>query len=145
MPTYDYRCKACKHEFEHFQSMLAKPIRTCPECGKKTLERLIGTGAALLFKGSGFYQTDYRSDAYQKSADADRKGAEPKADAKPDTKADSTSDAKGDAKSDSKPETKGDSKSESRAGDSARKAAAKPDNAPPKKCASRSAAKRAKR
>jgi len=72
MPTYDYRCKACAHEFELFQSMSAKPERKCPVCGKKTLERLIGTGAALLFKGSGFYQTDYRSESYKKSADADK-------------------------------------------------------------------------
>jgi len=81
MPTYDYRCKDCRHEFELFQSMTAKPERTCPACGKKALERLIGTGAALLFKGSGFYQTDYRSESYKKSADAD-KPASPSAEAK---------------------------------------------------------------
>lgn len=73
MPTYDYRCTACKHEFELFQSIKAKPEKKCPQCGKNALERLIGTGAALLFKGSGFYQTDYRSESYKKSAEADSK------------------------------------------------------------------------
>lgn len=72
MPTYDYRCGGCRHEFEHFQSMSDKPLKKCPKCGKNTLERLIGTGAALIFKGSGFYQTDYRSDSYKKSAESDK-------------------------------------------------------------------------
>ncbi|MEO1007641.1 MAG: zinc ribbon domain-containing protein [Planctomycetota bacterium] len=71
MPTYDYRCNACEHEFELFQSMKDAPKKTCPECGKRKLERLIGTGAAVLFKGSGFYETDYRSDSYKKAAKAD--------------------------------------------------------------------------
>jgi putative FmdB family regulatory protein len=72
MPTYDYKCKSCGHTWELFQSMKDKPIKACPSCGKKTAERLIGTGAALLFKGSGFYQTDYRSEGYKKSAAADK-------------------------------------------------------------------------
>ena len=71
MPTYDYRCTACAHEFEEFQSMSAPVLRTCPACKKKSLERLIGTGAAVLFKGSGFYQTDYRSEGDKKAAKAD--------------------------------------------------------------------------
>jgi putative FmdB family regulatory protein len=74
MPTYDYKCKACGHTWELFQSMSAKHEKTCPECGRKTAERQIGTGAALLFKGSGFYETDYRSEGYKKSAEADKKG-----------------------------------------------------------------------
>lgn len=73
MPTYDYVCRACEHEFELFQSMTESPKRKCPECGKLRLERLIGTGAGVIFKGSGFYQTDYRSDSYSKAAEADRK------------------------------------------------------------------------
>ena len=73
MPTYDYKCSACSHEFEQFQSMKDKALRKCPKCGKPALERLIGTGGAIIFKGSGFYQTDYRSDSYKKSADADSK------------------------------------------------------------------------
>lgn len=75
MPTYDYKCNACGHRWELFQSMTAKHEKVCPSCGKKAAERMIGTGAALLFKGSGFYQTDYRSDGYKKSADADKKAA----------------------------------------------------------------------
>ncbi|MFO0861764.1 MAG: zinc ribbon domain-containing protein [Phycisphaerales bacterium] len=71
MPTYDYKCKACGHEFEEFQSMTAPVLKKCPKCGKNQLERLIGTGAALMFKGSGFYITDYRSDSYKKAAKAD--------------------------------------------------------------------------
>ncbi|MFM8574041.1 MAG: FmdB family zinc ribbon protein [Pirellula sp.] len=71
MPTYDYECDACGHRFELFQSISADPERKCPECKKLKLRRLIGTGAAVVFKGSGFYQTDYRSDSYKKSAAAD--------------------------------------------------------------------------
>ncbi len=76
MPTYEYKCNACGHKFELFQSMKAKPEKTCPKCGKRQAERLIGMGAALIFKGSGFYITDYRSDAYKKSAESDGKPAE---------------------------------------------------------------------
>lgn len=75
MPTYEYVCEACKHRFERFQSMTAAPVKVCPECGKRKVKRLIGTGAALLFKGSGFYITDYRSDAYKKKAEADKPAA----------------------------------------------------------------------
>lgn len=71
MPTYDYKCTACKHLFEQFQSMKDKPLKKCPKCGKNALERLIGTGAAVIFKGSGFYQTDYRSEAYKKAEKAE--------------------------------------------------------------------------
>jgi len=75
MPTYEYECDACGHTFEDFQSMTAKPLRVCPECKKRKLRRLIGTGAALLFKGSGFYTTDYRSNEYQKQAKAEKASA----------------------------------------------------------------------
>jgi putative FmdB family regulatory protein len=73
MPTYDYECSACDHTFEVFQSIKEPVKRKCPVCGKKSLRRLIGAGAALLFKGSGFYKTDYRSDSYSKGAEADKK------------------------------------------------------------------------
>ena len=76
MPTYEYRCAACDHEFELFQSMSASHKRKCPECGRLKLERLIGTGAAVIFKGSGFYQTDYRSESYKKAAEKDKKAAD---------------------------------------------------------------------
>ena len=72
MPTYDYRCAACQHEFEIFQSITEASKRKCPECGKNKLERLIGTGGGIIFKGSGFYETDYRSDSYRKGAEADK-------------------------------------------------------------------------
>jgi putative FmdB family regulatory protein len=72
MPTYDYVCDACKHEFELYQSIKDDPKKQCPECGKKKLRRLIGPGAAIVFKGSGFYTTDYRSEAYKKAAEADK-------------------------------------------------------------------------
>lgn len=74
MPTYEYVCRACDHEFESFQSMKDPVKRKCPECGKPKLERLIGTGAGVIFKGNGFYQTDYRSDGYKKAAEAEKKG-----------------------------------------------------------------------
>lgn len=72
MPTYDYVCDACDHAFEEFQMMSAKVLKKCPECAKLKLRRLIGTGAGVIFKGGGFYETDYRSDAYQKDAKADK-------------------------------------------------------------------------
>ncbi len=72
MPTYDYVCDACDHAFEQFQSMKDDALTKCPKCKKKKLRRLFGAGAAIVFKGSGFYQTDYRSDSYKKSAAADK-------------------------------------------------------------------------
>jgi putative FmdB family regulatory protein len=76
MPTYDYQCKACQHRWEMFQSIKADPEKKCPKCGKRKAERVIGPGAGILFKGSGFYQTDYRSSAYKKAAEADKKSSE---------------------------------------------------------------------
>lgn len=71
MPTYDYKCDACGHAFEKFHSITAAPIRKCPKCGKNKVKRLIGTGAGMIFKGSGFYITDYRSEGYKSAAKAD--------------------------------------------------------------------------
>lgn len=71
MPTYDYTCDACQHAWEEFQSIKAEPIKKCPTCKKNKARRLISAGAGILFKGSGFYITDYRSDSYKKSASAD--------------------------------------------------------------------------
>ena len=70
MPTYDYQCENCSHTFEKFESITAKPAKKCPSCGKMKLNRLIGTGAGIIFKGSGFYQTDYRSESYNKGKTA---------------------------------------------------------------------------
>lgn len=74
MPTYDYVCDGCKHAFELFQSMTDSVKKTCPKCRKKKLRRLIGAGGAIVFKGSGFYKTDYRSESYKKGAAADSGG-----------------------------------------------------------------------
>jgi len=72
MPTYDYQCRACGAAMEIFQPITESPKRKCPECGALKLSRKIGTGAGILFKGSGFYQTDYRSDSYKQAAKADK-------------------------------------------------------------------------
>lgn len=95
MPTYDYECDACGHEFELFQSISEPVKRKCPECKKSKLRRLFGTGAAVVFKGSGFYETDYRSESYKKGAEKAKKDTEKKSDKK-----DSKSEKKA-AKSDS--------------------------------------------
>ena len=71
MPTYDYECSACGHKFEVYQSITENPLKACPKCKKRKVRRLIGTGAGLLFKGSGFYITDYRSDGYKKAQKAE--------------------------------------------------------------------------
>ncbi|OGG54305.1 MAG: FmdB family transcriptional regulator [Candidatus Handelsmanbacteria bacterium RIFCSPLOWO2_12_FULL_64_10] len=71
MPTYDYECAACGHKFEMFQGIKEDPIKACPKCKKRKARRLIGTGAGLLFKGSGFYVTDYRSEGYKKAQKAE--------------------------------------------------------------------------
>jgi putative FmdB family regulatory protein len=72
MPTYEYLCDGCGHEFEQFQSITARPLKKCPACGARKLRRLIGAGGGVLFRGTGFYQTDYRSEAYQKAAKAEK-------------------------------------------------------------------------
>lgn len=77
MPTYEYRCAACAHDFEKFQKMNDEPVAECPECGAAAQRRLSG-GAGLLFKGSGFYITDYRNDSYKKAASAEGGGSEAK-------------------------------------------------------------------
>ena len=93
MPTYDYECDACGHAFELFQGITAPVKRKCPECGRLKLRRLFGAGAAVMFKGSGFYETDYRSDAYKKAAANDKKAAEAKPDSKSKSEAKSKSES----------------------------------------------------
>ncbi|MFM8979521.1 MAG: FmdB family zinc ribbon protein [Planctomycetia bacterium] len=75
MPTYDYVCAGCGHAFEAFQEMSAKKLRTCPKCRKPRLERQVGAGAGLIFKGSGFYITDYRKGGEPGSKPAEGSGA----------------------------------------------------------------------
>src|SRR5947209_8641807 len=89
MPTYEYECPACDHKWEQYQSITAEPIKKCPKCGKNKARRLIGTGSSFIFKGSGFYTTDYRSDSYKKAAKADSDAASGK---KPETKSTETGD-----------------------------------------------------
>lgn len=79
MPTYEYICEACKHQFEKLQSISAAPIKVCPKCGKKKVVRKISPGAGFIFKGGGFYETDYRSENYKKAAEADKPKSETKA------------------------------------------------------------------
>ena len=100
MPTYEYKCDACGFEFEKFQSIKSAPIRKCPNCGKSRVKRLIGTGSGLIFKGGGFYATDYRSEAYKSAAKADAGAASP---AKPST-------TSGGSATDAAPKSTGDTK-----------------------------------
>ena len=75
MPTYEYHCDGCEHHFDEFQSMSEAALKKCPQCKKSKLRRVFGTGAAILFKGSGFYETDYRSDSYKQAAKADQESS----------------------------------------------------------------------
>ncbi len=109
MPTYDYVCDNCEHAFELFQSITEPVKRKCPECGKQKLRRLFGTGAAIMFKGSGFYETDYRSESYKKGAEAEKKSKEKSSESK--DKGDSS-------KSKGKSESTGSSSSKSDSGSS---------------------------
>jgi putative FmdB family regulatory protein len=79
MPTYDYRCAACGHELEVFHSIREPALTKCPQCKKPRLERLIGPGAGILFKGGGFYQTDYRSESYKRGESAEKDAVKPAA------------------------------------------------------------------
>lgn len=110
MPTYDYKCNNCGHAFELFQGMSESVKKKCPECGKLALERLIGTGSALIFKGSGFYETDYRSKDYAKAKEAETKSAsETKSDDAKPKKTEEAKPAKAEKKSESKPKAKSES------------------------------------
>lgn len=75
MPTYEYQCTACEHQWEVFQPITAGPLKKCPECGKPKAARMLSAGGGILFKGNGFYTTDYRSESYKKSAAADTSSA----------------------------------------------------------------------
>jgi putative FmdB family regulatory protein len=107
MPTYDYLCKACDHAFELFQQMSAPHETTCPECGAESLKRLVGTGAGILFKGSGFYETDYRSSSYKEAAESDRKAE--KSDSSPKEQSGDTKKSSGESKAKDTPAKKSES------------------------------------
>lgn len=101
MPTYDYECDACGHKFEHYQGINDPVLKKCPECKKNKLRRLLGTGAAVVFKGSGFYQTDYRSDSYKKAAAAEKPSSD--SSSKSESKSETKSEAKAAPKTEKKP------------------------------------------
>lgn len=102
MPTYDYECDACGHKQEVFQNISDPLLEKCPKCKKKKFRRLFGAGGGVIFKGSGFYTTDYRGDSYTKAAAAD----------KPSESTSSSSDSSS-SKTDAKPAAKSESSSSS--------------------------------
>jgi putative FmdB family regulatory protein len=77
MPTYEYQCDACEHNFDELQAYSDPPLKKCPKCGKPKLRRVYGAGGGIIFKGSGFYQTDYRSESYKAAAKAEQENAKP--------------------------------------------------------------------
>ncbi len=134
MPTYEYKCDACGHAFEKFQQITAAPVKKCPECGKSKVRRLISAGGGMIFKGSGFYITDYRSEGYSNAAKADSAAGKEGGGGGDAGSKDAAAKDSG-TKSDTKPETKSEAKSESK---SEQKAESKPVE---NKTASKSAAK----
>lgn len=110
MPTYEYICEACEYEFEKFQSITAEPITDCPECRKKKVRRKISTGAGILFKGGGFYETDYRSPSYN---EAKKKDTEAASSSKSETKSDSSAKSESSSKPAAEKKSSGDKGSKS--------------------------------
>jgi len=115
MPTYDYECDACGHEMELFQRISEEPLKKCPSCKKNKLRRLFGTGAAIVFKGSGFYETDYRSESYKKGKEKAKEN-----------QSESGKESSGDSNSNSSSKSDSDSKTESNSKDSSSKKDATP-------------------
>jgi putative FmdB family regulatory protein len=115
MPTYDYECSGCGHTFDELQTFSDPPLTKCPKCKKKKLNRLFGGGGAILFKGSGFYETDYRragqTNGDGKKGDGESEKAASGETAKSETKAEAKSDSAGETKTESKPAPKSDGKS----------------------------------
>lgn len=118
MPTYEYACEACGHKFEEFQSITAKPTTKCPKCGKKKVKRLISAGAGFIFKGSGFYITDYRDESYKNAAKGDAaptkaEGAKSEGKTETPAKSDAPKTEAAPAKAEPKPAAKAESKPKS--------------------------------
>ena len=104
MPTYEYRCKSCGYEFEEFQTMSSDPLIMCPKCAKPTLKRLMSSGVGLIFKGSGFYATDYqKSNTSTSSSRKSKSKPISKSESKPESGLDSKSKPESKSKPDSKP------------------------------------------
>lgn len=101
MPTYDYECRACGHRFDELQKFSDPPLTRCPQCKKPKLERLFGGGGAIIFKGGGFYETDYRR-AGEKADKGDAPAETPKTETKTETKTDAAPSGNGTAKSEGK-------------------------------------------
>lgn len=117
MPTYEYACSACGHKFERFESITSKPNKTCEKCAKKKAERLISGGGGLLFKGTGFYITDYKKGGGGAVAAGESKSdskSESKSESKPETKSETKTETKSETKSDSKPASDSKPKSSSK-------------------------------
>lgn len=115
VPTYEYECDACGHRFEIFQKMGSPAQQSCPACKKRRLRRLIGSGAGIIFKGSGFYETDYRSESYKQAAAADRSADAPK-----------EGSAQGESSKESRSKTDSATESRSKAGAATSEAPSKP-------------------
>ena len=113
MPTYEYECEACGHTFEEWQSITSEALKKCPKCGKKKLKRLFGTGGAIIFKGSGFYETDYRSDSYKKGEKADSSNSSTSSASKESKDTTSSDSDSKPSTQESTPKPKGDSKPKS--------------------------------
>ena len=122
MPTYEYKCSACGHSFEELQSFSEPPLTKCPKCKKKKLARLFGGGGAILFKGTGFYETDYRragqtnGDGKTEKTDKTEAGEAATSETKSEAKGESKTDAKSETKTESKPAPKSDGKSGDKGG-----------------------------
>jgi putative FmdB family regulatory protein len=102
MPTYEYHCSSCGHEFEQFQAITDGPLRKCPRCKQLKLKRLIGSGAGIIFKGSGFYETDYRSQSYKEGERKESSAKTPESSSVPTSKKTADSKPKGDSASKSR-------------------------------------------
>ena len=110
MPTYDYQCGACGHEWELFQSMNDSPVKSCPKCKKRKAKRLLGLGAGLIFKGTGFYETDYKKtgggDKKENSGDSDSSKSSDSSDSSKSSDKSSSSSSDSSSSSTTKKETK---------------------------------------